>query len=132
MIGRTLGSPRLLLATLVATFSFACAARHASYQTAAAKDAVYRACIDAVSDVEYAVTSSDPATGLIVAEKRTDNGRASVLHRLNIMLGTIGDKTTVRVNYVVSPPDTLYDDTFVQGRLVKQLKARIPDIQVVQ
>lgn len=91
-------------------------------------DEVYRACIDATSEIKFGVSSSDPKTGLIVAEQAVVLGQGTV-SKLNVTVTRVGDGTEVRVSFV-PPPLTVGGQGVVEDYL-KALRKRVPDIQVV-
>jgi hypothetical protein len=97
-------------------------------RTKAGFDEVYKACIDAVVDVRFGVSSSDPKTGLIVAEQQEVFFGEQV--KLNILVSRVGDATEVKVNYI-PPPGTVGGGGTAED-YIRALKRRIPDVEIVQ
>ena len=124
----------LMALFLTALTLAACAAAHQQLaaRTQAGLDEVYKACIDAVIDAHFGVTSSDPKTGLIVAEQAVYGGDGARV-KLNIAVRRVGEVTEVSVSYV--PPPIATVRLSAEGgaeTYVRALKKRIPDVEIVQ
>ena len=96
-------------------------------RTAAAYDAVFRACIDAVADANFAVTSADSKTGLIVGERSLVGGGQST--RLNITVMDYGIAREVRVSILYAPGSLIVGSA--ADAVTQSLKRRLPDLHVM-
>lgn len=88
---------------------------------------VFKACMLAVADVNYSISSSDSKSGLIVAEQPLVGNSAKVV-RLNIMVNRVSNRTEVNVNWV--PPPGAVGGSGVLDKYIAALKKRVPNIQV--
>lgn len=118
---------------LAATIVISCAAatEQSTVRTKTRFDDVWRACLAAVVDIGYAVSSTDSNAGLIVAEQAVAGlGAGGRVSRLNITVNRAGDNNEVRVAWI-RPPGTM-GGSGTEKRYVEALQKRIPDIQVIE
>jgi hypothetical protein len=85
---------------------------------------VWNACLDSLPDIQFAASSVDSASGLIIAEKSI--GRAAL--RLNIRVEKSSYETVVVVKFI--PPSGALVGQGTAEKYVAALKKRIPDLQV--
>lgn len=123
----------LMAIFLTALTLVACAAtqQQLAARTQAGLGEVYKACIDAVIDAHFGVTSSDPKTGLIVAEQAVYGGDGTRV-TLNIMVRRVGEVTEVRVSYVPPPATVRFRQEGGAETYIRALKRRIPDVEILQ
>ena len=118
----------IAFATLLCVSFVGCAGVQQSVvKSKASYESIWKACIDSLSDVQYSASSTDMATGLIVADQAVIGGGGKV-SRLNIMLTKSADGVSVSVKFI-PPPGTIGGGGTVD-EYVKALKERIPDIEV--
>jgi hypothetical protein len=77
--------------------------------------------------VRFSVSSADPKTGFIVADRAVLMGEGEV-SRFNIMVTRVGANTEVSVNFV-PPPGTIGGQRITEN-YVNALKKRVPDVEV--
>ncbi len=98
-----------------------------SVKTSGDYNKVWKACIDSLSDVRFSASSTDPVSGLIIADQAVLGGHGTV-SRLNIQVSKESGSTIVVVKFV-PPPGTMGGGGIV-GKYVEALKQRIPDLDV--
>ena len=114
-------------ALLCVSFAGCAGVQQSVVKSKASYESIWKACIDSLSDVQYSASSTDMATGLIVADQAVIGGGGKV-SRLNIMLTKSADGVSVSVKFI-PPPGTIGGGGTVD-EYVKALKERIPDIEV--
>ena len=127
---------RVLLCGLLYFFTTAiisCApvTRQSVVRTQADHARVWKASIEAINDIGYAVSSTDPTTGLIVAEQDYVLSSGHRL-KLNVLVSRSENGRQVSITHV-QPGD--YLRVGVEEPLaayVKALTKRIPDVEVIQ
>jgi hypothetical protein len=87
---------------------------------------VWNACIDSLPDVRFSVSSTDAASGLIIADQAVVSGHGTV-SRLNIRVSRGSGNTIVVVKYV--PPPGTIGGYGTADRYVAALKQKIPDLE---
>jgi hypothetical protein len=92
-------------------------------------EAVWKACIDSLADVQFSASSTDMTSGIIIADQATVGGGGTV-SRLNIMLAKSADGVSVTVKFV--PPPMAIGGGGTADEYVKALKGRIPDIEILK
>lgn len=105
----------------------------ASVQVVSAKtnnkfDKVWKACLDSLSDVQFSATSTDKASGLIIADQAVVSGHGTV-SRLNISLSKESKGIIVTVRFV--PPPLTVGGQGIADAYVEALKQRLPDLKTV-
>ena len=88
----------------------------------------WSACLDAVTDVQFSVSSTDPTSGLIIADQPVMGGHGQV-SRLNIRLNKDMAGTVIFVKFV-PPPGTIGGGGTAE-KYVNALKERFPDLEPV-
>jgi hypothetical protein len=92
-------------------------------------DEVWNACIDTVPDLGWSVSSTDKASGLIVADQAVVSINSSKVSRLNIRLQKAPAGGTV-VNVAFVPPPGMTGGWGTVDKYVELLKKRLPGLQV--
>ena len=112
MIVRTMSmSKKSSLSTIVAIILFAimvtgCSSvQMTTVKTKRDYKKVWNACLDSLADIRFSASSTDPASGLIIADQAVVGGKGTV-SRLNIRLSKASGTTTVVVKFV-PPPGTV-------------------------
>ena len=118
----------LLAFTVLACLVGCTSVSQLAVKTKAPRDKVWQACIDSMPDLNYAVTSTDPSSGLLIGEMQIalSHGKSS---RLNVSVSRDSDDTTVVVRFIPPPGAVGGGDT--AERYVAALKKRIPNIEAV-
>jgi hypothetical protein len=125
----SLASAMLIGPCLILLCLAGCASPHqVDATTKASRDTVWQACIDAMADVNYQVTSSDKSSGLLIGEQSVVMGHGQVC-RLSISVSEKAGATSVTVRWVPAP------GTGGGGSTAKDyadaLKKRVPDLESV-
>lgn len=89
---------------------------------------VYRACVDAFTDIRYMLSSSDMANGLIVARPALVGDAAYT--KMTVVVARSGDGVTLNVEY--APGSSTTSDGGAVDAYYKALKKRVPDITVTR
>jgi len=89
---------------------------------------VWKACLDSLADVQFSATSTDLASGLIVADQAVVSGHGTV-SRLNITVIKASRGITVTVKFV--PPPMTIGGQGTADAYIQALKQRIPDLKVM-
>jgi hypothetical protein len=89
---------------------------------------VWKACLDSLSDVRYSASSTDSASGLIIADQAVVSGHGTV-SRLNINLSKESNGVVVVVKFV-PPPGTIGGQGTADA-YVEALKKRLPDLKTI-
>ncbi|MBT3877833.1 MAG: hypothetical protein HOF76_02110 [Candidatus Scalindua sp.] len=90
---------------------------------------VFRACNQAVSEVNFGVTSSDIQSGFIAAELAVVGEPGNAVH-MSISVIQASPDTKVEVS-IVPPPLSIGNIKTIFNNFTKALKKRVPDIEVV-
>jgi hypothetical protein len=118
------------LGLVAMSFLLSCASTQQSMgRTKAGFDEVWKACIDSLSDVRFSASSTDPKTGLIIADSAVVGGGGAV-SRLNIMVSSGAGGTEVSVKFV--PPFGTVGGYGTASDYIKALQKRIPDLAVTE
>lgn len=88
---------------------------------------VWNACIQSVSDVRFSVSSTDPTTGLIIADSAVVSGSGTV-SRLNIQLLKAISDTTIEVKFV--PPYGTIGGWGTADGYLDAVRKRVPDLKI--
>lgn len=120
---------RVLILVALAAYISACASvQQSTMRTKDDYQKVWNACVDVVADVQFSVSSTDPTSGLIIADQAVFGGKGQV-SRLNIRLFKALTSTDVSVKFI-PPPGTIGGGGTAE-RYVTALKKRIPDLEPV-
>ena len=117
-----------VLIALAASISACATVQQTTVRTKDNYQKVWNACVDVVADVQYSVSSTDPTSGLIIADQAVLGGHGQV-SRLNIRLFKALTGTDVTVKFI-PPPGTIGGGGTAE-RYVTALKQRIPDLESV-
>lgn len=90
-------------------------------------DKCWNACIDSLADVRFAATSTDKASGLIIADQGVVGGHGKVV-RLNIQIVKAAGENIVTVKFIPSPG--LIGGQGTAERYATALKSRLPDASI--
>jgi len=118
----------VVLVVLAACISACTGVQQATVRTKDDYQKVWNACVDATADVQFSVSSTDPTSGMIIADQAVMGGHGSV-SRLNIRLFKALTSTDVSVKFI-PPPGTIGGGSTAE-RYVAALKQRIPDLEPV-
>ena len=118
----------LVLVVLAACISACSSVQQSTVRTKDDYQKVWNACVDVVADVQFSVSSTDPTSGLIIADQAVFGGHGQV-SRLNIRLFKALTSTDVTVKFI-PPPGTIGGGSTAE-RYVAALKQRIPDLEPV-
>jgi len=118
-----------LVAMLCVLFIGCAKVQHSVVQSQSNYETIWKACIHSLSDVQFSASSTDMASGLIIADQAVYGGPGTV-SRLNIMLTKLAGGVSVSVKFV-PPPGTMGGGDIVDN-YINALKKRIPDISVLQ
>lgn len=91
---------------------------------------VFKACIQAASETNYGVTSTDMNAGLIVAERNLFGSSSAKVVRMNITVKQVSTGTEVGIT-VVPPPGTVGNIKASIDNFTEALKRKVPDVKVV-
>jgi len=133
MVKRT-GSLRLIVPGFALVALSSCAFAPLAPQqrigrTPASFDAVFQASMEAVIEANFAVTSADPKTGLIVGERSVVFGRGEST-RVNVLVSDAGATREVKASVIYAPGSMVVGGSAVDV-VMQALKKRLPDMQVV-
>jgi len=90
-------------------------------------DKLWNVCIDSLSDVSFAASSTDKASGLIIADQGVFMGEGKVV-RLNIQIAKAEGENIVTVKFIPSPG--LIGGSGIAENYAKALKSRLPDANI--
>jgi len=85
--------------------------------------------MEAVIEANFAVTSADPKTGLIVGERSVVFGRGEST-RVNVLVSDAGATREVKASVIYAPGSMVVGGSAVDV-VMQALKKRLPDMQVV-
>ena len=121
---------QVVLVAVLGLFIAGCATVQQSVvKSKASYETVFRACIDALPEIQFSASSADQASGLIVAEQPVFGGGGKV-SRMNIMLTKSSDGVSVSVKFIPPPGTVTIGDGGFVNRYIGVLRDRIPDIVV--
>jgi hypothetical protein len=89
---------------------------------------VWKACLDSLADVQFSASSTDYASGLIIADQAVVSGHGTV-SRMNIQVSKESEGIIVTVKFV--PPPFTIGGQGTTDAYVEALKKRLPDLKTI-